>query len=444
MKILKPLVKSTLAAVICAVPAGMPSASAQSADALVDKLVEKGILTVKEAKDLREEADKGFNQAFQLKTGMPDWVKGWKLNGDLRGRYEGFFRDDPLFTDRHRLRYRLRAGITMDMFDDMEVGVRLTSGEASGAFGGDPISGNTTFQDNGSKKFVYFDLVYAKWAPWNSGDGSMAFTVGKMENPFTFPSTVVFDKDYTPEGLAYELSYRLNSQHKLRLTTAGFMLDELGGTSRDPLMLGAQAHWDAKWADNWSSTLGVGTFNVVNPKSLTTASVPNQGRGNTRDAAGSLVNNYQPIYVDAGVTWKRESFPGFKGAFPITVSGDFLHNPGADRDNQAYSIGLTLGKSGKKGLWDFNYRWTHLQADAWYEEFPESDFGAFYTTAPTGGTAGYQYGANVQGHWFKFSYSPFDCWTLSAAYFLTDLINPSPANSGSSIGRLQIDAVWKF
>lgn len=38
------------------------TAHAQSADALIDKLVEKGVLTVKEANELREEADKGFNQ----------------------------------------------------------------------------------------------------------------------------------------------------------------------------------------------------------------------------------------------------------------------------------------------------------------------------------------------------------------------------------------------
>ena len=36
------------------------TAHAQSADAIIDKLVDKGILTVKEAQDLRDEADKNF------------------------------------------------------------------------------------------------------------------------------------------------------------------------------------------------------------------------------------------------------------------------------------------------------------------------------------------------------------------------------------------------
>ena len=59
-------------------------ASAQSSDALIDKLVEKGVLTVNEAKDLRDEADKDFKTAFQAKTGMPDWVSGYKFSGDVR------------------------------------------------------------------------------------------------------------------------------------------------------------------------------------------------------------------------------------------------------------------------------------------------------------------------------------------------------------------------
>src|SRR6185436_3635116 len=67
----------------------------QSADALLDKLVDKGILTVKEANELKEEADAGFRKAYQVKSGMPDWVTALKINGDFRARYAGhFFQDD--------------------------------------------------------------------------------------------------------------------------------------------------------------------------------------------------------------------------------------------------------------------------------------------------------------------------------------------------------------
>jgi hypothetical protein len=99
----------------------------QTANALIDKLVEKGSLTVKAAKELREEADKGFTWAHQLKTGLPGWVSSLKWSGDLRGRYEGFTSDNSAAVDRHRFQYRLRLGMTVSMLDSLELGVRLAS-----------------------------------------------------------------------------------------------------------------------------------------------------------------------------------------------------------------------------------------------------------------------------------------------------------------------------
>ena len=138
------------------------TAQAQSSDALIDKLVDKGILTVKEANGLREEADKDFNKALQSKNGTPDWVTGLKLSGDIRLRYDGISFDHenggPGVAgqgDRNRLRYRLRVGVTASLMDNFEVGMRLTSAEnkSTGNNGmGDPISGNDTLTSNASKK----------------------------------------------------------------------------------------------------------------------------------------------------------------------------------------------------------------------------------------------------------------------------------------------------
>ena len=50
--------KLALFAGVATLAALAPQAQAQSSDALIDKLVDKGILTVDEAKDLRAEADK--------------------------------------------------------------------------------------------------------------------------------------------------------------------------------------------------------------------------------------------------------------------------------------------------------------------------------------------------------------------------------------------------
>ena len=103
----------------------------QSADALLDKLVEKGVLSAKEAKDLKHEADGNFTKAYQAKSGLPEWVSSLKINGDLRLRYDGTYSDGDVAADRGRFRYRLRPGFTAVLKDHFEVGFRLTSGEPS-------------------------------------------------------------------------------------------------------------------------------------------------------------------------------------------------------------------------------------------------------------------------------------------------------------------------
>jgi len=436
---------------IAAVAGNVINGRAQSVDSLLDKLVDKGVLTVKEAKDLREEGDKDFSKAYAAKSGMADWVSALKFSGDFRGRYEWISPNSvavPSNIDRQRFRYRLRFGVVASLMDDFEAGFRLTSGQAAtgNTSGGDPISGNTTFSGNGSKKFVYFDQAYGKWSPLHAAGWNGNLTIGKMENPFLF-SDMVFDPDYTPEGAASSISYAFNDRQSLKITGAGFLLNELPGSVHDTYLVAGQLRWDAKWTPKLQSSLGFAALTIQNGQNANTAALPNQNVGNTRLTANPdlLAYSYHPLVADAAVTYTLDSFPLYNGAFPIKAFGDYIRNPSAPTDrNTGWSAGLTLGKSGKKGLWDLTYRYKHLQSDAWFEELADSDTGAFYPTAPVGGAAGYGSGTNIKGHVIKLSYSPFDSFTLGATCFLMDLINnPSPAAS-SHATRLQVDANWKF
>ncbi|MGH8244893.1 MAG: putative porin, partial [Gammaproteobacteria bacterium] len=406
---------SSLALGAVASAACVTTGQAQSVDALLDKLVDKGVLTTKEAQELRAEADKDFTRAYASKSGMPEWVTALKLNGDVRLRFEGIHSFDNVSPDRNRFRYRVRPGITATLLDNFEVGVRLTSSEPSGSFGGDPVSGNTSFSDGGSKKFVYLDLVYAKWQAVNNKQWSAVFTGGKMENPLLFPGTHQFDRDYTPEGFGQEITHRINDFHSVKLTGLEAMLDEVDNSGKDPALIAGQLRWNAKWDENQvlSSTLGCAFMSILNREGLATLNVPNQGRGNTRDAAGNLAYGFNAWVADAGITYTFDKAALYNGRLPVTISGDYLYNPSAPNDNLAWSAGLTVGKAGKRKTWQLDYRYTHLEADAWYEEFVESDFGAYYVTAPPGGNTSYRSGTNVEGFWFKFSVSPSDSVTLS-------------------------------
>ena len=455
---------AALAAFIC-----QPSAQAQSADTLIDKLVEKGVLTTKEAQSLRDEADKDFTRAYSAKSGLPDWVTALRVSGDVRLRYDGIYQDPPAgaaptFTDRNRLRYRMRVGLTATLQDDFEVGMRFTSAENKAAAGatpsGDPISGNDSFTGNGSKKLLWIDLAYAKWNAINSPDWSMTLIGGKMENPFQV-SEVMFDPDYTPEGIGFQLGYNVSDAQTLKFNGGLFSLLELGsgaGTgSKDSYLYGAQVRWDSAWTPKWASSVGVGIFGLSDKQNLTTAAIANVSQGNSRTAVGGvLTSSFSPIVTDASVTYTMESFPYYPGAFPIKFSGEYINNlaggtidpannsGGGKKRNEAYAVGLTLGKSGKKGTWDLTYKWKNLEANYWYEEVVDSDHGAWYTAAPTGGAAGYQAGTNLRGHYMRAAYSPYDSLTLSVNYYLFGQIDKPAGAAFGQAGRIQIDAAFKF
>ena len=92
--------KVALFAGAAALMALTPNTHAQSSvDALLNKLEQKGILTVDEAKELKTENQQDsaadLNKAMNSRFLMPDWVTSYKLYGDFRGRYDELTTDSP-------------------------------------------------------------------------------------------------------------------------------------------------------------------------------------------------------------------------------------------------------------------------------------------------------------------------------------------------------------
>ena len=435
-------------------------ACAQSSDALLNKLVDKGVLTTEEAQQLREEDQQEytnrFKSSFDKMTGTPSWVTGFKFSGDFRGRYEQFATpDNNNYADRTRFRYRLRVGVVANMLDSLEVGFGLASGDAAqGSSGqGNPLSENTTLQNNGTGKGIYIDQAYGKWTAIHSDEWQLATTIGKMSNPFNF-TAMLFDPDYNPEGAAITGSHTINDQQSIAFTGAAFVLDEESGSTRDPFMAGGQVLLNSKWSDKLSSSVGVGAFQFGNTAQLTAANVPYQNQGNTRNAAGGLVNNYNPIIADANTTYKFDRFPLYPGVFPVKIGGEFVNNPAASDNNNGYWAGVTFGKAGKKHTWDLSYRYEYLEANAWYDQITDDDNGAFYQFAPVGAPAGtgtgIYGGTNVKGHLIKGNYSITDSLTLTLTCYITDLISNPATQNGIDVEpnneaiHAMADITWKF
>ena len=115
-----------------ALSACLPQVQAQTSDALINKLVQKGVLTDQEAKDLVNESSPTNNLAGASKWRINNAIKTIGLFGDVRLRYEyrgaanaaGSGSAESAYY-RERFRYALRLGIRGDLFDNFYYGVRV-------------------------------------------------------------------------------------------------------------------------------------------------------------------------------------------------------------------------------------------------------------------------------------------------------------------------------
>lgn len=420
-----------------------PQLHAQTAvDQLLNKLEQKGILTAHEARQLKEENQKDtakqeISPEHKSMFHIPKWVTGYKFSGDLRGRIDDQASDNSSFVNRLRFRYRLRIRMRVDLQDNMQLGFSLASddGAGSGASGGDPLSNNSTFAGNASKKFIYINTAFAKWTPIHNDDWMLSSTIGKMENPFQL-SWMEFDPDYRPEGAAIQSAYNLNDRQSLKFNGAAFVLDEIATSSRDPFMYGAQLLWISRWTPRFNSSLSLSTLGIANKDTLKSTYVPATA-GNTLTPSGSFADNYNPIIVGGNLTWFLDSFPLYNGRFPITLAGEYMNNPSAASNNEGWWTGVVFGKSGKKGTWDLTYRYQRLEADAWWDQVVNDDNIAYLP-----GT-GMVSGTNIKGHLVMLDYSVTDYLTCSFTCYVNSLIN-NPGPTTSQALHAIADIMWRF
>ena len=122
-----------------------------------------------------------------------NWTDSIDISGDFRYRLELIDQEDREKRERSSLRARL--SLKAQVNDTVTAGVRLASG------GDDPVSTNQSFDGFATTKDFGLDRAYVTWKP-ASGH---AVTAGKMAVPFYTPnkSSLVWDSDLNPEGLAY-------------------------------------------------------------------------------------------------------------------------------------------------------------------------------------------------------------------------------------------------
>ena len=455
-----------VAAMLC-LPCGRDAQA--NDDAILDLLVKKGVVSQREANDIREQADAQMAQAVQdsSKVKVASWLQSLTFYGDFRLRDE--FNDqfnNPVTSaaarsaaDEQRFRYRLRVGALMDFADWVTFNFRVASGQAQGATGEtNPNSANQTMTDSASRKSIGIDLVYATLHPPMLNDGPFGLKIvgGKMLwqtwDP-AFVSDMGHDPDVNPEGAAELLEYKFGEKDRFRLffTAAQYVLQEnKTQEDNDAYMFDQQLGLESKINDHLKLTTVAGYYTTKNMNQVTPGASPNLG--NSLGTSGTFLDDFQVAYASGELAWtvNDKRFLGTPNV--VKLSGKVMKNystfaknltggNATDAGDPDQTFGWTgqvsYGDNKKKGEWRACFQYKYQQADSTYDAWTDDDWSS-------GGT-------DRKGVAFEATYNLFDWWQLRAAVFDATKISNWTGNAHDQAGyagyyctRTQLDTMIKF
>ena len=256
--------------------------------------------------------------------------------------------------------------------------VTFVAGARTGTFNSayDDMGGNAGLKDIG------LHLAYVEYAALDQ----VKVRLGKMHQPWASSSSLFFDRDVKPEGLAVAFAHGSG----LFANASSLKIVE-GGANADARV----------------QSLQVGLKKDVGALSLTGAAALH----NHRNIVGADVN-LQQGFAEVGT-----KFAGL----PVTAFVDFMRNEKANADNQALAYGVKVAK----GKWDASVFHQKVEANAQYGLWHDSDF------------AGAQ--GNHNGYGLTAGYKVAKGWKVNAKYF-----DVERGASKEDYKRLQVDLNYMF
>ncbi|MEI7750859.1 MAG: putative porin [Candidatus Omnitrophota bacterium] len=414
--------------------------------------------------------------------GANKWLKDLKFSGDIRLRYEAFGlhgnpNANPTSTTagyqdaRNRFRIRLRYGFEKTFNPEIKVGFSMASGDkTTNGYNTDPISTNQSMTNDFNFKNIWIEKAYVtytpEWAKVSINDGlnisGLEVTAGKFNNPFEKGSTdMIWDRDLKPEGVYEKFDLGLLKTDNVVLKAYGLLMQsvlmETGNSStsvsnKDANLFAYQAGLNPVFyipgmerpVDALSAISVYNYQNYDNNSNWQIAGV-SQANGNPSYNANQLsakgfniLSFYQEVvFYPHGIPVKpfAEFARNMSNQSGKPASAPFNGMQGGE---DAWSLGLTLGKLVKKGDWQGSYAYKYIGANSVVGAFNDSDFG------------GYNYGGtNKAGSVIKVGYNLTDYLTLNGACFLVRPITQRDTTANGmqvdqSVRRFQIDMTYKF
>lgn len=393
-------------------------------------------------------------QAAQPGFQWTEQMKKFTLFGDLRTRFEGFYRQPhvgqvggvskQVVTARNRERIRARLGLKYTYSDELSATFRIASGNLD-----DPISTNDDLTGIFNRKHVNLDWAYLTFTPGKSfglRPGVVSINAGKFPSPLFRVSEMVWDEDLAPEGLSETfniLDKPIGDLDQIRFHAIQWTVNEVNN-GEDTWIVGGQVNPVAH-VGNVQLEGGIGQYFYVNPDPIAVAANSNTklNVGLTQAKLGNT--NVLETATIAG----KNTITGFHGAFnltnvtlaatipnvaygqPLKLVTDYVQNwQGSTDDTHGVLAGARLGNLKTKGDWAAAGYYEYLGQEAAMAAFTWSDFGL-------GGT-------NLQGPIFRLDYQLLDPLTIGVGSSFTNLVNRPAGVKNSTLTRFQADAIVKF
>jgi hypothetical protein len=394
------------------------------------------------------------------------------FSGDLRLRAEPTFGGpSDRSQDRFRERIRLRVNAEAALNDQLRGGFSLASGDLN-----NPISTNQTTNQYTTRKPIAIDRAYAAYNP--SWFRPLTLTGGKFVYPW-FNTELVWDKDLNPEGAGETLAFNMKTPLLKKFSVVGFQLPfaenrrtAAGDKSFfNTMVYGEQlqtfwrlgnriklsaysSFYDWKYAD--SIALSVTTINAASPvegllplnnnglqNSIATVTATNAVTGATTITSAQFASKFGILDSLAQFDIQTPS-----ERWPVILVGDFAQNtracenvrnipvravfsaPCDSHARHAYWLEARLGRTDRKGDWQFGYTRIVIEREAVIGAFNYSEI------FPSN---------NVEIHRSEVMYQLFRNVTLQ----LNALIGRTLGTAGSPPlqplwERLQFDVTYKF
>jgi hypothetical protein len=405
---------------------------------------------------------------------VPDWTQRLKLDGDLRLRWqhEQFGAGNSttvknaqainqagteaisspfLYTDgagnvspnRDRLLVRARVGLTAQVSDNIEAGVRLSTGNTT-----DPVTTNQTTGNYNDRYQVVIDRAYAHGHVGEHLD----LWGGRIDNPF-LKTELVWAPELGFDGVAAR--YRTTWGAQQPFATLGvFPLQEVATSSHDKWLMAAQAGstWrqndtQLRWGLAWYGYQNVsGRLNETDLHTTDTTAPGYVQKGNTLyNIRVSSTDPSAALYALAGDYRLVDLTASFDTPVPggkhLLLQGDWVRNvgwssdavrarSGIDASTQTIGYLVKLGwgdaEVSRLGDWQLFGSYRRLGADAVLDAFTETEF-------HLGGT-------NTKGFVLGGSYALDDRSVLTLRWQSSDEISGPPL----AIDLLQLELNFKF